>query len=173
MSEPSHQASLLVLGLGNPILSDDAVGLEAARLARHLWAQRGVEPTVTFKQRCCGGLDLLFEVEGYESLIVVDAFRRYDQPAGGVRVLRQMSEMGAAELPPSPVFHYLSLPAALQLGHDLGWCIPKHVAAVVIDVGGAGLVFGEGLSAEVQAALPTAASCVCDLADEFLTLGAG
>ena len=60
----------LVLGLGNPILGDDAVGLHVMRAVRRIGPHL---PDVEYRERCVGGLDLLFEIEGFERLVLVDA----------------------------------------------------------------------------------------------------
>jgi len=164
---PEGGRPLLVLGLGNPILSDDAVGFHVLRHARRLCAERSLDEGVAFSERCIGGLDLLFEIEGCDGLIVVDAFHSRSGDPGRVRTLTS-AEMGPAELA-GVQDHWLNLPGALALGRRLGSHVPTSIAAVVIDVGENCLVFGEELSPPVAAAVPTAAAAVLDLIQEFRT----
>ncbi len=54
----------VVLGLGNPILTDDSVGLKVARAVQ----ERVVDPDVSVIEACTGGLevlDLLLELQTY------------------------------------------------------------------------------------------------------------
>lgn len=70
--------STLLLGMGNPILSDDAVGL---RLAADLGRRLGGVPDLTVEPDCSvGGLDLLQVLAGHERVVVLDSIKT----AGGV-----------------------------------------------------------------------------------------
>ena len=61
----------MVLGLGNPILSDDGVGIYVVRAVA---AQCQLDD-VTFTEASVGGLRLLDVIAGYERVIVVDAIQ--------------------------------------------------------------------------------------------------
>ncbi len=73
-----------MLGMGNPILCDDAVGI---RLARDLQLRAGQQPDVDYIVDCSvGGLNLLDLVTGYDRLIVFDSIRAGADPqAPGIR----------------------------------------------------------------------------------------
>lgn len=68
---------VLVLGLGNEILGDDAVGLLASR---HLAARLG--DSADHAEACVATLDLLPLVAGYRRVIVVDAYLSPTVPPG-------------------------------------------------------------------------------------------
>ena len=61
----------LVLGLGNPILSDDGVGLRVARELENRLDQQ----EVTVVETSMAGLDLLDLLAGYDRAIIVDAIQ--------------------------------------------------------------------------------------------------
>lgn len=157
--------SLLVLGLGNPILRDDAAGQIACGCARRKLADETGEATVAFRELCIGGFDLLYEIEGYDDLIVVDAFHSVESRPGRVRLLSGR-DLDADDKAPSSA-HLLSLPRAIDLSRDLGYRTPKLRAVVVIDVGESAYEFGERLTPEVEQAIPKAADLVCRLVREF------
>lgn len=146
---------LVVLGLGNPIRRDDAVGLEVVRRAKRGAAAAAAGVAVCFKECCSGAFDLLPEVEGHDALVVVDAWHTEQATPGRVRVLRA-AELGglAGAAPANP--HLVALPQALAWAEHAGLHPPWFAAAVVVEVGEACLEFGEGLTEPVSAAVPAA-----------------
>jgi hydrogenase maturation protease len=63
----------LLLGMGNPILSDDAIGI---RLAGRLKERLKDIPGLDMVEDCSvGGFNLLEIIEGYGRLIVLDSIR--------------------------------------------------------------------------------------------------
>ena len=61
----------LVLGLGNPILSDDGVGLRVARAVESQLSQQ----EITVMETSMGGLSLLDLLTGYDRAIIIDAIQ--------------------------------------------------------------------------------------------------
>ena len=140
----------LLLGMGNPILTDDAVGIHAARA---LAGRLASTPDLTVLEECCtGGLELLDVVVGFDRLIVLDSIRteggrpgdwyRFDGPA-----LRETMHLDNV--------HDANFATAMELGRRMGMHIPRehdvHVLAVEVKDNS---IFGERLSPELQAALP-------------------
>src|SRR4030066_253399 len=71
----------LILGIGNPILSDDGVGfLVAERLKEALKTRKDI----TVKETSVSGLSLLDEITGYERLIIVAAIQTRDGKPGDI-----------------------------------------------------------------------------------------
>ena len=141
----------LVLGLGNAILGDDRVGLAVAEAVRHrLPPDKGVE----VDEEHHGGLRLMERLAGYDRAILVDALCVEGYPPGAVVLL------GPDDVPTenSASSHDLSLPAALQLGAELGLHMPE-VAIVAITAGDVS-AFSEELSPAVAAAVPQAVEAV-------------
>lgn len=136
-------SATLVLGMGNPILSDDGFGLEVARRLRELPMPDGVE----IAESEVGGLRLLELLRGFDRAILVDALKS-DRTPGDV-VLFDANEFrgghrwGAA--------HSIHLGTALELGEELGYDMPGECtvyAVEAVDVE----TFGEELSPPVAAA---------------------
>lgn len=167
MQAAKSMKSLLVLGLGNPILRDDSAGLIACEAARQRLAPITDSRVVTFKPLCIGGFDLIYEMEGYDALIVVDAFHTEDSVPGRVRTL-SFEDLRAGDAT-NISGHLISLPRAIELCDCLGLRTPELIAAVVIDVGAEGLEFGEDLSPRVEEAIPIAADIVCRLVKDTLS----
>jgi hydrogenase maturation protease len=77
VSTPELEKQVLVAGVGNAWLQDDAFGGE---VARKMEAQ-GVPSGVTVMDFGTGGLDLAYEVmRGYDALVILDASRQGGEP---------------------------------------------------------------------------------------------
>jgi len=144
----------LVLGLGNPILTDDGVGIHVVRAV----AARCRRDGVTFAEASVGGLRLLDVIAGYERVIMVDAMQTGEGQPGDIYRLHP-NELRASLHSGST--HDLSLPGALALGRGMGMTLPNDEAIVIVaveveDV----LTFGETCTPTVAAAIPRAVEAV-------------
>lgn len=131
----------LILALGNPILSDDAVGWEVAdRLSSRL---RG--HSVDVLKESAAGLDLLRTISEYERLIVVDAIQLGTRPVGSIHrftldELRSTIRYSSA--------HDINFVTAFAMGKTLGYEMPEDIRIYGIEVKEL-RVFAEGLTPEV------------------------
>ena len=144
----------LVLGLGNPILTDDGVGIHVVRAA----AAQCQRDDVTFAEASVGGLRLLDVIVGYERIIMVDAICTPDGKPGDIHRLHPNDLRASLH---SGSTHDLSLPGALALGRGMGMVLPADEDIVIIaieteDV----LTFGESCTPAVTAAIPHAVKAV-------------
>lgn len=141
---------ILVLGLGNDILGDDAVGLLAARRLRAF-----LPDTVDVIESGGAGLDLLDVLEGYDRALLLDSIQTGKHPPGTIL------EFSGADFnkgdAPSP--HYAGLPTVIQLAESLGIQFPFIFQIVAVEAENPYEVC-EGLTAGVESALPA----VIDLA---------
>jgi hydrogenase maturation protease len=139
----------LVLGLGNPILTDDGVGIHVVRAAA---AQYAPADGVTFAEASVGGLRLLDALDGYERVILVDAIQTSAGRPGDVY------QLAASDLPASlhsGSTHDLSLHAALDLGRRLGMKLPgdKEILILAVEAGDV-LTFSDSCTQAVARAIP-------------------
>ncbi len=155
---------LLILGMGNEILSDDAVGLVAMDMVQEQLGPEFCDDRVVFKKMNTGGLDLIYETEGFDHLIVVDAYFAEDAVPGRVRVLAA-EDLGDSGTETVDSAHLLSLPGALGVSKKLGYQTPDLEAAVVVDVGENCLVFGEQLSPGIAEAAREAAGIIVEMVE--------
>jgi hydrogenase maturation protease len=142
VSGPQHR--ILVLGLGNDILGDDAVGLVAARSLR-----RQYHPEVEVAEAAEGGLALLDFLEGRSHALLLDTILTGCHPAGTVLEFSRQ-DFGAA-IGASP--HYAGLPEVLQLAECLAIPVPATLCVLAMEVEDP-YRLQEGLSAVVDRALP-------------------
>lgn len=150
----------LVLGLGNPILSDDGVGIHVVRLIAEHITQHATHPPVDVAEASVGGLRLLEVIAGYERLIIVDAIQTPGGRPGDVYRLRPDDLRASLH---SGSTHDLTLRGALTLGRQLGMSLPADEAITILaveveDV----LTFGETCTPQVHAAIPRIVKTVLD-----------
>lgn len=154
MAERAGAARTLIAALGNPLMGDDGAGPAVLEELR----RRGAAARARLHDAGAAGVDLLLELDGVETLVLLDAVCSGDPP-GTVRVLegdgirRYAEERGLGS-------HQPSLAGTLRLAEQLG-LLPRRIAVVGIAARQFGL--GAGLSSEVAAAVPAAADAAARL----------
>ncbi|MBZ0257514.1 hydrogenase maturation protease [bacterium] len=136
----------LVLGLGNDLIADDGVGIEAARQLRVLLADA---PDVEVHECSLCGIALLEELMDYDRVILIDAVKTGAVPVGEITKLR-LEDLGVV-LAPSP--HYAGLPELLALANELQLDFPKEFIIYSIEVEDP-YTIGGSMTDGIQRALP-------------------
>ena len=134
---------ILVLGIGNDILGDDAVGLAAAETLRERLDGR-VDVIMTQE----AGLSLLDFITGYDRVLVLDAVES-GRDAGTI-VHFDLDETYDG---PAPCRHRIGLAEVVLLGERQGPDMPVEVKAIAMEVTDP-YTLKEGLSPVVEGALP-------------------
>ena len=118
---------ILVLGLGNEILSDDGVGV---KIVNDL-APRLEMPGVDFNTSVLGGLELLEIISGYHTIIIVDAIMTgLFQPGEMLRYsLGNYRETLHLSNP-----HDTNFKATLDFGEKIGFQIPRVIRILAIEI---------------------------------------
>jgi len=159
----------VVIGVGNPILSDDSVGIRIARAvqdalvdearvhearggagARHGVGGASGMDRVVVTEVYAGGLRLMETLSGYDRAFLIDAVETGDGPPGTVhtfarqdlRALRNVSGV-----------HDTSLGMALQVADQLSIPLPADIRIWGVEIA-EGMEFGEELTPAVAAAVP-------------------
>jgi len=144
----------IVLGVGNPILQDDGVGIHVIEALR----QQLNTQKVTLETASTGGLNLLDLIRGYETVILVDAIKQDNGEPGEVKRFSLSDFQSVHSCNP----HDVSLSEALHLAEQLG---EKHLPSKIILIGitvNTSYEFGEGLSRKVASAIPAAMAMVLE-----------
>jgi len=142
----------LVLGLGNPILTDDGVGIEVVRALK----PRVDDPQVTLHESSLGGLNLLDILVGYDRTIIVDAIQTRGGTVGGVY------HLGVDDFEPClhvSCAHDLDFATALELGRKIGLRLPRDITIVAVEVQDV-TTFSEKCTPLVQVAINTAVDMI-------------
>ena len=142
----------LVLGLGNPVLGDDGVGLRVVEQLRTLFE----DTNLAFKESCASGLDLLEEITGYDRLIIIDAIQTEAGQVGQVYRLT-IDDFTSSHLSGSP--HSVDLATAVELGKKLGERVPHQIDIFAVEVSEVN-EFNESCTPAVEQAIPLAVDMV-------------
>ena len=141
--EPAGHMNKIFIGLGNPIISDDAVGHRVADLI-----ERRVPDAITRRQVIC--LELLDEMDGTDEAVFIDAMRTGEYPPGTVV---RIEEDRIAHLRNVTAPHSLNLPAIMEMGRGLGYRMPARIRYYGIEARDLE-TFSERMTDELEAALP-------------------
>lgn len=142
----SLSVKTLIVGVGNPILSDDGVGIYAARML----LERGL-PGVYIDELPASGLELLDMVMGYDRVVIIDAIQTRGGVPGDHYVLSE-DDFKRTVHGSSP--HGINIATALAMGRKIvPDRMPKEVFFVAIEAEDLSNV-REGLTPKVSEKLP-------------------
>jgi hydrogenase maturation protease len=145
----------LVLGIGSPIMCDDAIGL---RVLQEL-SKRKVQG-VDLEEACTSGLDLIEIMLDYDRVIVVDAILKSGKRPGTIMVL---SPDAFSDTVHGVNPHEANVATTLELGRSLEPDrFPKEILFVAVEVNDVFTV-SEEMTPEVEAALEATVETVLGL----------
>jgi len=151
-------SKVLVLGLGNDILTDDAVGLHVITAVRHrLAGESGIDVKATTEM----GLALLDEIADRESVVLIDSVQTGKAPLGHVSEIAVDSLSRVLNTAP----HFLGIGETLALGKLLGLAMPGRVRIFAVEVADP-FTLSTQMNPAVEAAVADAADRVVAAARE-------
>ena len=150
----------IVLGLGNDILTDDAIG---PLIVRRLKSQFQGVPTVEFIESNEMGLALLDFLEGYDWALLVDSMVSGAVPPATVRIFERSDFPTTRGSNP----HHVGVYDALAFAERVDLAVPKEIRVVAIEVNDP-FTFGTGLTPELERASDRLVAEVGELVRERL-----
>jgi len=132
----------IIVGLGNPLMTDDAVGI---LVARGLY-ERLDDPAVELREASVAGIELMEMLIGYDRAVIVDAVQTEDGKVGDWYRLDEPLEVNGP-LPQST--HRFGVFEGLELGRRLGLDMPQDIRIYAVEVADP-FTFGEGLSSKLD-----------------------
>ena len=143
---PDPARRLLLLGLGNDILTDDAVGL---LVVRELRPKLAAHPSIDIRETTEMGLALLDFITGYRAVVIVDSIQTGKASPG---FLHELDAPALTQLT-GRTPHFVGVGETLALGRHLGLAMPEQVKIFAIEVEDP-FTLGTALTPALQAALP-------------------
>ena len=135
----------LILGIGNPILTDDGVGI---KIAQKLKAEN---PKLEVIMTSEAGIILLELLVGYDKLIIIDSIKTEKGKPGDLYKLELGDLKPAKDFPSS---HGIGIATASELGKGLGYKMPKFVSIYAVGIKD-NTTFGEKCTKEVGQRIPS------------------
>ena len=140
--------TVLIIGLGSPIMTDDAIGLEVVQEIEDMHLE-GVET----RQEAVGGLDIIPLMWGYRNVIIVDAIQTEMYEPGTIMFFdpEDFDEtIGDASA------HDINLATAMRIGREMEpEMMPDKVCFIAIEAEDIGTV-NEGMTPRLVKAKPRA-----------------
>jgi len=146
---------LVILGLGNSILSDDIVGLKILDYLQKVITS----PQINLEVAEIGGLKLLDSILDYDHAIIIDSIKTGQFPIG------EIVEFSPADFnftPRSSMIHDVGFFDALLMAKKLEMKIPEVIKIVAVEIGDNSTV-SLNMSKEVEAAALQAVERVLDI----------
>ena len=143
---PSPAVRVLLLGLGNDILTDDAIGLHVVRQFQSALVGH---PEIEVRETTEMGLALLDFITGYSAVLIVDSIQTGRAAPGSLYEL----DAGALRQLTGRTPHFVGVGETLALGRQLGLTMPEQVKILAIEVEDPFTV-GTTLTPALQEALP-------------------
>jgi len=145
----------LVLGIGSPIISDDAVGIRVAERIRSLNLE-----CVDVKEVSSSGLDLIELMLDYDTVVIVDAIITSENPLGPVLLLDE-KDFAASVHGTNP--HDVNIATTMELGRKLEHNrMPKRVAFAAVEVADTWTI-SYNMTPEVEMAIPATVEKVVEI----------
>ena len=136
--------STLILGIGNPILTDDGAGIKIAQKLK------GAKPELEVMETSEVGLALLELIAGYDKLIIIDSIKTGQGKPG------ELYKLGLEDLKP-PMYcsssHGIDIATAVELGKRVGYKMPKDINLYAVEVKD-NLTFSEECTEEIEKRIP-------------------
>lgn len=122
-----HSSTIRIIGLGNGMRGDDAVGLMAARRIRQELGDK-----VEVIEAEMAGVDLIELMKGAHSVILIDAARSGQAPGSVHRLDASVSPIGGQVFPRSS--HAIGVSEAIELARAMD-VLPTTVIVYGVEVG--------------------------------------
>src|ERR1035437_2332477 len=142
----SPSPRILLLGLGNDILTDDAVGLH---VVHELQRELAGHPSIDVRETTEMGLALLDFITGYRAVVIVDSIQTGKAAPGSIHELDAAALNHLTGRTP----HFVGVSETLALGRQLGLVMPEQVRIFAIEVEDP-FTLGTSMTPVLQSALP-------------------
>jgi len=144
----------IIIGVGNPILGDDGVGIH---VANQLKQKNIANFNIKIDEAATGGMNLLDLIKGYDKAVIIDAVKSNNGEHGMVERISIDNFTTMHSYNP----HDVSLTEAIELSKKIGEKqIPKEIVVIGIIIKNSPCEFSEKLSDEISKAVPKAVEMV-------------
>lgn len=166
MTEDNPSITVAILGLGNPVLTDDAVGLHVAAEVERLLRENPIAG-VTVLTSTRAGFELIDLLAGFTHVLIIDCLELPQPIPGRIRRLELSSFCGSVRL---VGVHDISIADAFELASTLGTAMPGTVEIYAVE-GGDTQTLSEEMTPAIAATVPPLARALHARANEWVKAG--
>ena len=144
----------IIIGLGNPILTDDGVGVKVAQRLEEI-IDKDAHPELTITEASAGGLRLMETLLGFDRVVLIDAYYLNEETniPGLIHHLTLDDLRSVSPTQHSTSAHDTSLVTALDAADKMGYKVPKDFSIYAVEVENI-LEFSETPTPAVAEAIP-------------------
>jgi len=150
----------LVLGIGNDILTDDGIGPKICDFLKETYKNKSIH----FEKLNVGGLEILEFIQGYETVIFIDAIKTLNGQIGDVYLFTPDNFKETLHL---SNLHDTNFITALALGKSLEFQIPQKMYIIAIEIK-EDMVFSEYFTEELAVKYKQIKKELVDLMNELI-----
>jgi hydrogenase maturation protease len=140
----------LICGLGNPLLTDDAIGLLLVqKLLKR--SDKKIRDKVDFKESHTGFMDLIDDFAGYKHVLIIDSIETLAEKPGTL-ILCETGDFHDLSYRSYTSIHGLNFPTIIELNRILGQPVPETctIAGITVaDCKNFGVKISKGLKQKV------------------------
>jgi hydrogenase maturation protease len=152
---------ILIHGIGNEILTDDGIGPKLVKRLKGDFSEKGID----FETAFLGGLEVLEYIQGYQTVIFIDAIRTKDGIPGTVYHLLPEDFNSTIHL--SSV-HDVSFLTAIDLGEKLELKMPRFIYIIAVEIV-EDRIFNENFTPQIQTIYEKIYSEVKELTEKIVS----
>ena len=138
----SSNPEILILGIGNEILTDGGIGVKIVKLLEKNFNN----VSINYETIWVGGLDLIEVFDGYKIIIIIDAIKTGEKEPGFIWDLTPENFRDTLHL---SNIHDLTFIEAINAGRKLGYKIPETIHILAIEIL-EDMVFSNEFSPQIQ-----------------------
>lgn len=145
----NNSDSIVLAGIGSAVLSDAKAGLQVVEMAKKRFAGH---PGIVFRKLATGGMDLLYAIEGFERVVLVESRHINGIKSGSVitTCIGPSIKKKKDEVCTGPEFSQIN--TLLEFGNQCGCRMPENVLCITV-TSDAHRDFGENVSDSVKMVL--------------------
>jgi hydrogenase maturation protease len=133
---------ILIQGIGNEILTDDGIGPKLVKKLKDNLSKKDID----FETAFIGGLEILESIQGYHTVIFIDAIRTRDGIPGTVYQLSPENFNTTIHL---SSIHDVSFLTSVELGKKLGLDMPQFIYIIAVEIF-EDRIFDDNFSPQIQ-----------------------
>lgn len=154
---------ILILGLGNEILSDDAIGIMALRQIKNRYLNN---EKIDFIESAESGISLLDYIIGYQKVLILDSIFKQNESPGTIEEIDISNMKETHYCPKTP--HYIGLPYTIKIALNLHLNVPQTIKVLAMNVADPYSLKENNLTPQVAAALPLFIALASAIIEQWL-----
>jgi len=117
----------LILGLGNEVLGDEALGLKIVDDLKHSYTSPGLE----YAKAANGGIEILDFINDYRELVIIDTISTNSGRPGDIYYFTPDDYRETLHLSSEHDINFLT---AIKTGETLGFKIPRNIDILAVEI---------------------------------------